>query len=142
MNLASLNLRLQAILASVAIACSCALSGCGTGERAYHLSGNVTFKGQPVPQGHIIFEPDSSKGNSGAPGRSKIVDGKYDTRSEDGMGIVGGPHVIRIVGMSGNVTGASKGEVGLPSMLFPQYTISEDLPKEDGTKDFDVSAKP
>ncbi len=137
----SSTVQMRSHIVGFAVACLCAINGCGSGERTYHLSGSITFKGQPVPSGHIIFEPDSSKGNSGAPGRSKIVDGKYDTRSEDGMGIVGGPHMIRIMGLGGQSKGASQGEIALPNMLFPEFTVSEDLAKQDGTKDFTIPEK-
>ncbi len=121
--------------------CSIFFVGCDSGEQVYQLSGTITYKGKPVPSGIIIFEPDSGQGNSGAPGRSKIEDGKYDTSSEEGYGVVGGPHVVRIIGMDGGSHGSSSAEVGLPNMLFPEYNVKEDLPKEDGVKDFEVPAK-
>ena len=123
------------------LACCGLFVGCDAGEQVYQLSGTITYKGKPVPSGIIIFEPDSGQGNSGAPGRSKIEDGKYDTTSQEGHGIVGGPHVIRIIGMDGGNHGSSSSEVGLPNMLFPEYNSKEDLPKEDGVKDFEVPAK-
>lgn len=134
----SLNwLARSALLAGVCIL----FAGCNSGEQVYQLSGTITYKGKPVPSGMIIFEPDSGQGNSGAPGRSKIEDGKYDTASQEGHGIVGGPHVIRIIGMDGGNKGSSSSEVGLPNMLFPEYNAKVDLPKEDGVKDFEIPAK-
>ena len=120
---------------------ACWLTGCGSGEKSFHLSGTITFKGQPVPDGHIIFEPDNTKGNKGAPGQSKIIDGKYDTNSEDGRGVVGGPHLITIMGFDGKSHGATKSEIGLPGILFPKYSTTADLPSEDAVKDFEVPAK-
>ncbi len=118
------------------------LTGCG-GEKVYHLSGNVSFKGQPIADGYIVFEPDGSKGNTGQSGRSTIREGRYNTRGSDGMAVVGGPHVIRIVAHSAplrpnEVVG---GEVVMPSLLFPPYTFSQDLPSETGVVDFDVPAE-
>ena len=115
------------------------LGGCG-GEQRFHLSGNVTYKGKPVPFGYLIFEPDTTKGNSGGPGNCKIENGKYDTRSEDGTGILGGPHVVRIRGFDAIASGKGSGtkEVAMPGVLFSEFTVSEDLPKKNGTKDFDV----
>jgi len=120
----------------------CAL-GCGSGERRYHLSGQITYKGKPVPSGYLIFEPDTSKGNSGGPGTCKIIEGKYDTRSENGTGILGGPHLVRIRGFDAVVTGQGSGtrEVVMPNSLFEEYVFNEDLPKQNGTKDFDVPVK-
>lgn len=114
------------------------LVGCDSGERRYRLSGSVTFKGKPVPEGYIVFEPDSSKGNKGGPGRAKILDGKYDTGLDENVGVLGGPHLIRIQGFDKKITGATAQEVALPKSLFTDYSVSEDLPKQDGTKDFDV----
>lgn len=118
------------------------LSGCG-GGKAYHLSGKATFKGKPIPEGYIIFEPDGGKGNMGQPGRAKILDGQYSTRDEDGMSIVGGPHVIRIVAHSAKMdTSVVKGgEVVMPDLLFPPYTFSQDLPTQHSEVDFDVPAE-
>ena len=121
--------------------CSSLLVGCGSGERVYQLSGKITYKGKPVPSGFVIFEPDGAQGNTGAPGRAEIVDGQYDTRGERGHGIVGGPHRVRIVGMDGGSHGQTAGEIGLPSPLFAEYTVSEDLPQQDGEKDFEVPAQ-
>jgi hypothetical protein len=111
-----------------------ALVGCG-GEKAYHLSGKVTFKGQPVPVGQIVFEPDASAGNKGQAAYAKIKDGYYDTHLE-GQGTVGGPHIVTIHGRDG----IPRGELlnGLP--LFHDYTTQIDLPKTDGEQNFEVPA--
>lgn len=115
------------------------LVGCSDSERRYRLSGSVTFKGAPVPEGYIVFEPDSSKGNKGGPGRAKILDGKYDTSLADSVGVLGGPHLIRISGFDKKITGATAAEVALPKSLFTDHTLTEDLPKKDSTKDFSVN---
>ncbi|MEQ1828667.1 MAG: hypothetical protein ABL921_22080 [Pirellula sp.] len=115
--------------------------GCGSGERRYDISGTVTFKGKPVPEGYIVFEPDSSKGNSGGPGKAKILDGKYDTSAEPDSGVLGGPHVVRITGFEHKISGMTGSEVTLPKSLFTDYTVSEDLPKKNGKMDFDVKTK-
>jgi len=126
----------------VVVVLVCLLVGCG-GEGLYHLSGNVTFKGAPIPEGYIVFEPDGGKGNTGQSGRSTIRDGVYDTSNEEGMAIVGGPHVIRIVAHSAptNPDVAVGGEVVMHPLLFPPYTFRQDLPMEDSTVDFDVPAE-
>jgi hypothetical protein len=136
----------QRFSVSCAIGCGCIMAvcaltaGCGGGIQEHHLSGNVTYKHQPVPAGNIIFEPDVTKGNTGSPGMCKIKDGKYDTRSEGGHGTIGGPHIVRIVGIDGKPSGDARGEILQGKPLFPEYSVSQDLPKEDGTKDFDVPA--
>ena len=109
--------------------------GCDKGGPArYDVSGTVTYQGQPVPIGSIVFEPDSTKGNSGASGSAQIKDGKYDTREEDGTGTIGGPHLVRILGLDGK----PDGELTRGTPLFPEYGTTIDLPKETTTHDFDV----
>jgi len=115
------------------------IAGCGSGERTYRLHGQVTYQGRPVPQGYIVFEPDSARGNSGAAARSKIEDGRYDTRGAQGRGAIGGPHIIRIVGLDGKIAQAtSMEEESLPRPLFPPYTFSQELPTKDSVLNFDV----
>jgi len=111
----------------------------GCGERAptlYHVSGTVTFGGKPVPAGSILFEPDTTKGNQGPAGYAQIKDGKYNTQA-GGRGTVGGPHRVRIMGLSGVRIDEDSPE-GVP--LFPEYTTQVDLPKQNTTQDFDVPA--
>ena len=113
--------------------------GCSSEERRYRLSGNVTYKGQPVVEGYVVMEPDAAKGGKGGPGRAKIVDGKYDTAAEDGVGILGGPHRIMLTGFDRKTGGGTTGmEVTLPKSLFTNHMVDEDLPKQDTVKDFDV----
>jgi hypothetical protein len=76
---------------------SCVLAGgCGPeGPRRYEVSGTVTYQGSPIPFGTILFVPDSAKGNTGPSGQATIRDGKFDTAAE-GVGAVGGPHLLTI----------------------------------------------
>jgi hypothetical protein len=69
---------------------------------------------------------------------AKIRNGKYDTRQADSKGTIGGPHIVRIVGIDGKVSGDAGGEILQGTPLFPEYSVSVDLPKEDGTQDFAV----
>ena len=117
----------------------CSWVGCGgggDGPDRYDLSGNVTFKGSPVPAGRVVFEPDSSAGNSGPQGFSQIENGRYDTSI--GKGTVGGPHIMRITGLSS--AAAPENEDTPVEPLFAEYQTKADLPKEKSTMDFDVPA--
>lgn len=110
--------------------------GCGGGDGGpprFQVSGNVTYGGQPVPAGSIMFEPDATKGNRGPAGFAKINNGKYDTKL-DGEGAIGGPHLIRITALDGVAKPDSP--EGVP--LCPDYSTTADLPKEKTTKDFDI----
>jgi len=113
-----------------------ALLGCG-GSSGYHISGNATFNGKPIPVGKIYFTPDAAKKNTGAAGWADIKDGKYDTRSSGGMGIIGGPTLVRIEGSDGVKLDEERPN-GTP--LFAYYETPVDLPKSNSTKDFDVPA--
>jgi hypothetical protein len=116
-----------------ALVCCLAL-GCG-GAKTYRVSGKVTFKGNPIPVGKIVFTPDKSKGGTGPAGYAVIKDGNYDTSAAGGSGVVGGPMIISIQAAE------SEGDIDKPAKaLFPQYQTTADLPKSDSTKDIDVPA--
>jgi hypothetical protein len=121
----------------VCLALLCA--GCGSSDETnpFEVSGTVTFNGQPVPAGVVLFTPDGAKGNHGATGFAKIKAGKFDTRDE-GRGTVGGAHVVTINGFDGNPAPQAELPDGKP--LFPDYTVHIDLPKETTTHDFNIPA--
>lgn len=107
------------------------LYGCGPAEPTYyHVSGTIKFDGKPIPKGTIYFEP---KGK-GQQGRSDLVDGKYDTKSPGGKGVLGGPYNIRIGGYDGKVAY----EAPYGAALFPEYTTTKDLEAKEQTLDFDI----
>lgn len=113
------------------------VAGCGNDgdPRQIDLSGTVSFGGKPIPAGSIIFEPDSTKGNSGPQGVADIRDGKYDT-SATGKGTVGGAYVVRITGFDR----VEESEYAPATALFDEYRIEVDLPKETSKMDFEVPA--
>lgn len=59
------------------------LSGCSgkDGTETYAVSGTVTFNGQPIKTGDIVFEPESSEV---PPDAGQIVDGKYKCKAKAG----------------------------------------------------------
>jgi hypothetical protein len=122
----------------VLLMCSSWLIGCGAGAddgpARFRVSGKVTFNGKPVAAGTIYFEPHAEKGNRGPAGSAQIKNGQYDTNN--GKGVVGGPHLIMIDGYDGNAT--ADAPFGKP--IFVPHTVEEDLPKSDTTKDIDVPA--
>jgi hypothetical protein len=113
----------------------CLCLGCGGGgddvER-YDVSGAVTVGGQPVTTGQIVFQPDASAGNSGAPGTATIVDGKFDT-SQGGKGTIGGAIIARIEGRIPAAAGGADTVVSAEEKLT--------LPKETTTHDFNLPAE-
>ncbi len=58
------------------------LAGCGeSGPKKYPVSGTVTFDGQELPEGDIIFFPESK---AVGPEATKIKDGKYSLKVHQG----------------------------------------------------------
>jgi len=115
--------------------------GCdrNTGPARYELTGKVTYAGQPVPAGYIIFAPDTSTGNDGPGASVEIKEGAYRVPQADGT--VGGPHIVTINGFDGVSfgKGLTINPMGLP--IFTDVQISVDLPKESSTHDFVVPAQ-
>src|SRR4051812_41319698 len=94
------------------------LSGCGSKNSDYQLSGKVTFQGKPVPAGSIRFEPDAAAGNSGSGAHADVKAGEYKTRPEQGLR--GGAYKITISGTDGvafEMDGGVMNPQGKP--LFP-----------------------
>ena len=99
--------------------------GCGQeGPRRYRVAGTVHYQGQPVGAGRVIFEPDSDQGNAGPAAYADIRDGRYATL--DGLGTVGGPHIVRVICLSGEAEGA---ELAEGRMLCPEYHTTVNLPQ-------------
>lgn len=94
-----------------------------------HVQGVVTFKGQPLKMGLVVFEPDSTKGGSGSQGYANIVDGKFDTQAKGGKSVSLGASIIRVTGGDGVGIDAF---TPFGSMLFEEYStttsITEGMP--------------
>ena len=79
-------------LGSLALAASCACTGCGGGKVA--VKGAVTYDGRPVEIGRISFEPT---GGAGGPSSSApIANGRYDLSGE--LAVPPGKKLVRIWG--------------------------------------------
>lgn len=90
------------------IACLCvatltAVPGCGSGNglNLAKVRGKVTFKGQPLKFGTIMFEPDDSRGTSGPSAVGPITtDGSFVMSTEEsGDGAIVGSHRVAVVGL-------------------------------------------
>ncbi|MBX3442655.1 MAG: hypothetical protein KF774_09610 [Planctomyces sp.] len=111
------------------------LSGCGSkpdGPPRHELYGAVTAKGQPVQEGRIFFSPDGKKGNSGPGAVAIIKDGMY--RTPKGHGVVGGPHIVDILGYDA-VDTSSDDEA---SAVTVKQILPVDLPPIGGVYDFEL----
>ena len=124
------------VLVALSVALAAISIGCNSssGPATYPISGTVHFGDKPVPAGSIMLTPDVGEGNSGMAVSIEIVDGKFDSSTAK-SGHVGGPHIVKIVGLDG------KGDDDLfpkGQMLFPDYEMSLDLPKEASEQELKV----
>lgn len=123
--------------AIVALGLCCLITACKpTDGKRYRVSGLVTHAGKPVPLGRILFEPDTSQGNSGPQGFAAIDNGRYDTAADFSRGAVGGPTLVRIEGSE--LTKDALDATLAGRQLFPTYETRIDLPREDSDQNFDV----
>jgi hypothetical protein len=85
---------------SLAVLAVYSLAGCGPGNGLTmgRVSGLVTYNGQPVELGEVLFLPDSEKGNKGVPSMGAIgKDGTYTMSTQDsGDGVIAGYHKVGI----------------------------------------------
>jgi len=113
--------------------CVIAMAGCGGERELYHVSGTVTFDGQPVPAGFVSFSPDIASGSDGTQGYAEIESGRFDT-AISGKGITGGAYTIRARGWvppDGNRPG---------QMLFREYEQPIQLPAAHSRQEIVVPA--
>lgn len=125
------SLRCSILFSAVALV----LFGCDKPARTVaHLSGTVTFKGQPVPEGFINFIPEITGGNTGEVKAFEIKDGVYNTEQGGSPGIYPGANKIMISGFDG------KGKKLWPKGVQIFNPIEENLAVAAGTnkKDFVV----
>jgi hypothetical protein len=75
-------------------------TGCGpsNGLTMGRVSGRVTYNGEPVEFGEVLFVPDSEKGNTGVPSMGVIgKDGRYTMSTQDpDDGVIAGYHKVGI----------------------------------------------
>jgi len=115
-------------------------TGCGPKKESittYSVSGQVSYKGKPVPKGNILFTPDNSRGNKGPGTSAEIVNGKYQT--ESGRGVIGGAYVLSVQGYDG--VPIESGEGGMDetgTALFPPMKVEADFPESNTTHDIEL----
>ena len=124
--------RLLGLLLAVAILCALGM-GCAREGKKGQLSGQVIFRGKPVPAGWISFMPDASV-PGGSVRSAQIKDGRYDTAQSSSPGVFAGPNLIRIAGFDGKpVVGYAQGK-----QIFNIYELHETLAEGAVVKDFVV----
>lgn len=110
---------------------ACGILGCGkSGIDRYHVQGPITYRGEPIPAGHLVFEPDPAKGNRGPGVMAFINQGHYETLKH--KGIVGGPHIVRIYATDGKPFEVEVERIMVSGKdLFPPVELAIDFPKAD-----------
>ncbi|MFI4876252.1 MAG: hypothetical protein ACIALR_12965 [Blastopirellula sp. JB062] len=129
----SLAFRPSLLLFAVAAFCGCGIPTDGPG--VYEVSGSITYQGQPLPQGEIIFAPDAAAGNQGPASVAYIQDGKFTT--QPGKGLIGGAYKIEIDGYQTKAELDVDGE-SIVEPLFRTYVTKHEFPRENSTFDHDV----
>lgn len=111
-------------------------SGCGGdgGPPRYSLSGTVSYEGNPVPFGWIVFAPENGPGAT-----ANIEEGHYTT--PDDFGTVGGVHTIEVVAFDGVAFAdpGAEGGMNTSGKLMFSYKFKKDIPKETTAWDIEIS---
>jgi hypothetical protein len=91
-------LRRLALLSTAALIFGCSSAN---GLNLAKVRGKVTYKGQPVKNGTVMFMPDDSKGTIGPPAVGTITsDGSFIMSTESaGDGVIVGSHKVGITGV-------------------------------------------
>lgn len=138
-----LSLRSTSLIIMLAMV-ACLAAGCGkkSGPDRFAVRGAVTFAGQPVPRGTIVFEPDQAQGNRGPVSVIPIIDGGYDSRALVRPGPLAGGLVVRVTGYPAPDPAAGP-DADPPLPLFPEYRTSVALDPAAGPAvfDFDVPTR-
>jgi len=116
----------------------CALTSCKKGHdgpNRYSLTGEIKIDGKPIPAGEIMFEPDTSQGNSGPAGVAEIKDGRYATIPN--FGTVGGPHIAVITANTGQMM-KSDGETPEGWLILDGFRLPLKLPTNTHTENIDI----
>jgi type II secretory pathway pseudopilin PulG len=100
--------------------------------------GSVTFVGDPIPAGRVVFEPDASRGATGMVSIADITDGRYVTRPGHGFG--GGSCRVTIYGSDGTMPSVNPEE--RDNALFPPWQTEVKLPRAECVHDFAVPKQP
>lgn len=108
---------------------------CSKGDGRVNMSGSVTWKGQSVPAGMILFNPDVKAGNIGPQGMAPIENGRYDTRGTGGRPVTPGAHTATIHGYDGKNIDEDHRR---GKRLFMPAEVAVTAPQNSGTVDLVV----
>ena len=123
----------------LAILAGLLLAGCSHQPRLYEVTGSVTFDGQPIPEGDLLFvTPDGTRG----PDPAKITGGKYELKTTAGKKRVEiSASKIRPGGARG-AGGEPVAEEYVPARYNIQSELTADVQaKAKNTFDFELGSK-
>jgi hypothetical protein len=105
------------------------LAGCGASTPPLApVTGTVSYRGQPLPTGMIVFTPDTDKGSSGPISHAPIQpDGSFSLFTGDSSGAVAGWHRITVVAVSDVEADPSGQQYPVPVSLIPERYRSADM---------------
>lgn len=120
---------MRGLAASISAAIVVSIAGCGSanGLDLAKVRGKVTFKGQPIEYGTIMFEPDESKGTTGPPAIGTITSGGSFILSteESGDGAIVGSHRVSVMGLE-PIPEAQQKAMPNPETSPREYMIAKD----------------
>lgn len=123
----------------VVILASLSLAGCSRQPQLHEVSGLVTFDGQSIPEGDLLFvTPDGTRG----PDPARITDGKYQLKTTAGKKRVEiSASKIRPGGARG-AGGEPVAEEYLPARYNTQSELAAEVQsKGKNTFDFELTSK-
>ena len=116
-----------------------ALAGCGeAGPQPVHLHGQVTYRGEPVPAGSIVFQSDADQGGERLRSIAAINNGAYDTRSEGDTGVLPGSVRVFVEGYDGKAMQTLPDEPSLGNPLFRPYQTAATIDGDTDTLNIEV----
>jgi hypothetical protein len=104
------------------------------------VTGKVTYQGQPVEYGAIVFEPEDSIGKIAPTCNARIENGAF--RTELAESPTTGAYKVRVWGYdkSKMKTNTTAEEIVETPELFPEYNLRVDIPPPSGKLDIEVTA--
>jgi hypothetical protein len=115
----SRNTLLRAAALATCVATLLVLIGCSDGRmRTAPVKGTITYKGKPVPQGSIMFQPE----NNGPSATANIKDGSYSLKTyRNGDGAVLGKHKVTVISLEDQAGLLPETRANLPPPIVPLH---------------------
>jgi hypothetical protein len=80
----------------------------------YRVTGRVTYKGEPVAKGTVVFEPTNPAPPQGRVAQGSIIDGSYSlTTATSDDGAMPGEYKVMVLSSNLDVSGLAKAQGGL-----------------------------